>query len=138
MDAYPADSLILRSMKALEHHLEVQRYEPGEVIFASGDSGDRMFGILEGQVSLSWGDGQRAEVLGPDRCFGEGALLQSSHRRHGTAMALEACRLLVLNRETFLFALEALPMFAVELMASLEARLRDLHRTSSQPPAGPA
>jgi CRP-like cAMP-binding protein len=30
----------------------------------------------------------------------------------------------VINRQTFLFALETLPMFALELLASLENRLQ--------------
>jgi CRP/FNR family cyclic AMP-dependent transcriptional regulator len=128
MDAPSADALILRSMQLLAHHGTTRSVEPGEVIFAAGDPGDTFFGVLEGAVELSWGDGAEAELLGPGRCFGEGALVQPSHTRHGTARALEATRLLVMDRETFLFALESLPMFALELLASLEVRLQDLRR----------
>ncbi|WP_232756399.1 hypothetical protein [Vulcanococcus limneticus] len=39
---------------------------------------------------------------------------------------MEPTKLIVINQELFLFAEEALPMFAVELLASLESRLRDL------------
>lgn len=126
-----ADEQILRSMQVLEPHADIQLVEPGAVIFRAGDQGDCLFGVLEGQVRLSWADQGPAEVLGPGRCFGEGALVQRGHTRHGTATALQPTRLLVMNREMFLFAMEALPMFGVELMASLERRLQDLRRAQS-------
>ena len=46
------------------------------------------------------------------------------HRRHATARALEVSEVLEMNREEFLFAVQESPMFAVELLASLEQRLR--------------
>jgi CRP/FNR family cyclic AMP-dependent transcriptional regulator len=121
-----ADEQILRSMLVLEPHADVRTVAPGELIFRAGDQGDCLFGVLEGRVRLSWADDGQEELLGPGRCFGEGALVQQGHTRHGTATALEPTRLLVMNREMFLFAMEALPMFGVELMASLERRLQDL------------
>jgi CRP-like cAMP-binding protein len=36
-----------------------------------------------------------------------------------------------MNRETFLFAMEALPMFGLELLASLERRLQNLSQPES-------
>lgn len=126
-----ADEQILHSMRVLEPHADVQLVEPGEVIFQAGEQGDCLFGVLEGQVRLSWADQGQAELLGPGRCFGEGALVQKAHTRHGTATALQATRLLVMNREMFLFAMEALPMFGVELMASLERRLQDLRHAQA-------
>ena len=128
MEFPSADAQILRSMQALEQHAEIRSYEPGDVIFSVGDLGDCMFGVLQGAVRLAWADGGVSEALGPGRVFGEGALVQASHTRHGTATAVEPTRLLVLNRETFLFALQTLPLFAVELLASLEGRMEDLRR----------
>lgn len=125
-----ADALILRSMESLASHLDLREVAAGEVIFAAGDPGDCCFGLLAGQVRLSWGDSSpsRVELLGPGRCFGEGALVQANHTRHGTAVALEPTRLLVMNQQAFLFALESLPMFALEVLASLEGRLQDLRQ----------
>jgi len=128
MEFPSADAQILRSMQALEQHAEIRSYEPGDVIFSVGEQGDCMFGVLKGAVRLAWADGGVTEALGPGRVFGEGALVQASHTRHGTATAVESARLLVLNRETFLFALQTLPLFAVELLASLEGRMEDLRR----------
>ena len=124
MVAPTADALILRSMQSLADHGSVRELNAGDVVFAAGEPGDSFFGVLEGQVRLAWGDGSHSELLCSGQCFGEGALVQRSHTRHGTATAIEPSRLLVINRETFLFALETLPMFALELLASLEGRLQ--------------
>ena len=58
--------------------------------------------------------------------FGAGALVMEGHRRLGTAQAETDCRLIEMNREKFLFAVQESPMFAIELLASVDARLRDL------------
>jgi CRP/FNR family transcriptional regulator, cyclic AMP receptor protein len=127
-----ADALILRSMQSLADHGSVRELNPGEVVFAAGEPGDCFFGVLDGGVRLAWGDGSRSEQLRPGQCFGEGALVQRSHTRHGTAMAIEPTRLLVINRETFLFAMETLPMFSLELLASLEGRMQAIRLLSAR------
>ncbi len=81
-------------------------------------------------MALSWAECDGYERLDPGRCFGVGALVQQKHTRHGTAVAMEPTKLLVMDREVFLFALEALPMFSIELLASLESRLWDLRDTA--------
>jgi CRP/FNR family transcriptional regulator, cyclic AMP receptor protein len=58
--------------------------------------------------------------------LGVEALVSESHGRHGTARALVATELIELGREQFLAAVQETPMFAIELMASLERRLRRL------------
>jgi CRP-like cAMP-binding protein len=65
--------------------------------------------------------------------FGVGALVTTDHRRHATAQALTACEVLEMNREEFLFAVQETPMFAVELLASLEQRLRRSQQDDSEP-----
>ena len=40
-------------------------------------------------------------------------------------------RLIAMNREKFLFALQETPMFAIELLASLDERLRDIKLVES-------
>jgi len=57
----------------------------------------------------------------------------ADHVRRATATALEPTHVLRFNRETFLFALQSLPMFGLELLASFELRIEDLHRQSKQP-----
>jgi CRP/FNR family transcriptional regulator, cyclic AMP receptor protein len=116
----------LDTMRALANEGEVSVFEAGEIVFRSGDSGDCMFGVLEGTVQLSWNSGTSHEEIKAGDVFGAGALVTADHRRYGEAKALTYCRLLVMNREKFLFAVQEAPMFAVELLGSIDERLRKL------------
>ena len=116
----------LDTMRALASKGEVIDVKSGETIFRSGESGDCMFGLLEGQVELSWREGAGTETINAGDVFGAGALVTPDHRRYGDAHALSDCRLLVMNREKFLFAVQEAPMFAIELLGSIDQRLRDL------------
>nr|WP_228007126.1 Crp/Fnr family transcriptional regulator [Cyanobium sp. LEGE 06143] len=113
-------------MRALASTGEVVSVEPGALIFGSGESGDCMFGLLEGRVELTWNGDQGHEQINAGDVFGAGALVTSEHRRYGNARALTPCRLLVMNREKFLFAVQESPMFAIELLGSIDKRLRQL------------
>jgi CRP/FNR family cyclic AMP-dependent transcriptional regulator len=116
----------LDTMRALASSGEVITVEPGQLIFSSGEVGDCMYGLLEGTVELSWNGDQGHEQIKEGDVFGAGALVTSEHRRYGNARALTACRLLVMNREKFLFAVQEAPMFAIELLGSIDQRLRQL------------
>jgi CRP-like cAMP-binding protein len=116
----------LDTMRALASTGEVISVEPGELIFRSGEKGDCMLGLLEGTVELSWNGDQGHEQIEAGDVFGAGALVTSEHRRYGNAKALTPCRLLVMNREKFLFAVQESPMFAIELLGSIDQRLRQL------------
>ncbi len=85
-----------------------------------------MFGLLEGQVELSWNGEEGHEQINAGDVFGAGALVTIEHRRYGNAKAITPCRLLVMNREKFLFAVQESPMFAIELLGSIDQRLRHL------------
>ena len=113
-------------MRALASSGEVITVEPGQLIFSSGEVGDCMYGLLEGTVELSWNGDQGHEQIKAGDVFGAGALVTNEHRRYGNARALTACRLLVMNREKFLFAVQEAPMFAIELLGSIDQRLRQL------------
>lgn len=120
-------------MKMLQANAETRQYLAGDLIFSSGEPGNCLYAVLEGEVRLSWHDGADAEVIAPGQVFGEGALVQPAHQRYGTAVAQMPTTLLVMNRQTFLFAVQTLPLFAVELLASLEGRLQALKdRTDRQ------
>jgi CRP-like cAMP-binding protein len=116
----------LDTIRALASEGEVITVQPGELIFRSGESGACMFGVLEGEVQLSWNSDSGHEQIHAGDVFGAGALVTSEHRRYGDAKALTACRLLVMNREKFLFAVQESPMFAIELLGSIDQRLRKL------------
>jgi CRP-like cAMP-binding protein len=113
----------IAAMRQLTDGHGLLHLQPGDVIFRAGDPGDTLFGIVEGAVKLFWGEGERYEMLGPGSTFGVGALVDPRHRRHGTAIAVKETMLLAMNRMQFLFAMQELPMFALEMLHDLEERL---------------
>ena len=119
----------LDTMRALAQKSEVHAVKAGDVIFKADDPGASMFGVLQGTVRLfrTNANGQQGyELIEAGNVFGAGALVMDGHCRLGTAQAETDCRLIEMNREKFLFAVQESPMFAIELRASVDARLRDL------------
>lgn len=119
------ENLELNTIAALAGDRVSSRVNQGDVIFRAGDIGDKLYGVVSGQVQLSWG-GDHVETIGPGSCFGVGALVDPEHRRFGTAVALCDSELLEMNRDEFLFAMQELPMFGLEMLHYLEQRLQTL------------
>ena len=119
----------LDTMRALANQAEVLTLRAGGVLFEAGDGGSSMYGLLEGSIRLTWIDDQGlegTEDIPQGHVFGAGALVMDGHRRLGTATAMVESRLIEMNRDKFLFAVQESPMFAIELLASVDGRLRDL------------
>jgi len=119
------ESLELNTIAALAGKRALISVKQGDVIFNNGESGDKLYAVVSGAVQLSWGD-KSVEMIGPGSSFGVGALVDPDHRRFGTAVALYDSELLEMNREEFLFAIQELPMFSLEMMHDLEQRLQKL------------
>ncbi len=116
----------LDTMRALAIQGEVHSFEAGELIFRAGETGECMYGLLEGTVELTWNGNAGQELIQAGDVFGAGALVTQEHRRYGDATAITTCRVLEMNREKFLFAVQESPMFAIDLLASIDQRLRQL------------
>ncbi len=104
---------------------ETREVPAGSVIFEAGDTGEEMFGIIEGKVELRLPNG-RVFQLGPDECFGEMAVVDKSPRS-ASAVATEDTRVAVIDRHRFLFLVGETPTFALQVMSSLSERLRQSH-----------
>jgi CRP-like cAMP-binding protein len=98
------------------------KYGPGEVIFAEGDAGDKMYVIRSGEVEILL-DGRVLETLSSGGIFGEMALIDGSPRV-ATARAKTACEVAPLSEKTFLFLVHETPFFAIAVMRTLAKRLR--------------
>ncbi len=121
--------LALDTMRSLADRGEVIALEAGQVLFKAGDVGESMYGILEGSIRLTWLDDlghEGHEDIPCGHVFGAGALVMEGHQRLGTATATVHSRLIEMNRDKFLFAVQESPMFAIQLLASVDERLRDL------------
>ena len=100
----------------------------GTVIFANGDAGDMMYGLVEGEVEITL-EGKVLETICQGDIFGEGALVHLDSKRASTAIAKRDCKLAYLERKNFLFAVQQTPMFALEVMKSYSDRIRRLRKS---------
>jgi CRP-like cAMP-binding protein len=119
------ESLEQKTMAALAGKRALISINQGDIIFKDGEPGDKLYSVISGEVQLNWGD-NGVEMIGPGSSFGVGALVDPEHRRFGTAVAIRDSELLEMNREEFLFAMQELPMFSLEMMHDLEQRLQKL------------
>jgi CRP/FNR family cyclic AMP-dependent transcriptional regulator len=105
----------------------VKAYEPGQVIFKEGDPGDHMFIIIQGEVEIrkrtTANTAKTLSTLKPGDVFGEMSLIENKPRS-ATAVAIKACRMLVMNEPLFLSMIERNPDFARKMILVLSERLR--------------
>lgn len=99
-----------------------ERHPAGARIFSSGDPGNVMYLILEGEVELHLGSG-RVETVGPGEPFGEMALIDSEPRA-ASAVAKTPCRLVKIGEKRFLDLIQDKPYFGLEIMKVMAHRLR--------------
>jgi CRP/FNR family transcriptional regulator len=112
---------------ALRASMVDQRVSKGEVIFAEGDPGDRMYVILDGKIKLGQTspDGRESlqAVLGPGEMFGELSLFDPGSRQ-STATALTDAHLIGLGNADLRPWLTGRPEVAQALLQALARRLR--------------
>ena len=97
-------------------------YPMGSTIFETGDPGDEMFVVQEGEVDIVVG-GKVVETVGPEHFFGELALIDAAPRS-ASAVARTRCTLLPLNQRRFTFLVDEMPFFAITVMRVMADRLR--------------
>jgi len=97
-------------------------FQPGEAVFAEGDTDDKMYVVRSGEIDIEW-DGVVAETLSTGGIFGEMALIDGSPRS-ATARAKTACEVAPINEKSFLFLVHETPFFAIAVMRTLADRLR--------------
>ena len=113
----------VETIKILNKNGHPLSLQSGDIIFEKGQFGDVMYGIVEGEVGLFL-DNQLVETIEKGDLFGQGALVQPDHLRGTTAKALTDTKLVTLDREGFLFAVQETPLFALQSLKSFSDRLR--------------
>jgi CRP-like cAMP-binding protein len=104
----------------------------GAAIFAKGDPGSGLMGVLAGSVKISVpsADGRDIvlNIIHEGEIFGEIALLDG-HPRTADATAMTDCELMVIERRDFIPFLRGQPDLTMQIIETLCTRLR---RTSEQ------
>lgn len=118
-------------LTALAERLEETQYAEGAMLFLAGDPGDAAFIVLEGEVELFFKNatGERIvlERALPGHVFGEISLLDGG-ARSASAVATQALRTLVIDREALEAFLTAQPHAAMDLLGAMGRRLRESSR----------
>lgn len=118
-------------LQALANIAEPIRYQPGDHIFTEGDPAEGFFLILSGQVKvykLSFdGKEQVLHFVGPDEIFAEVPVF-SGGAYPANAGALRETRTLFFPRAAIRRLLAKDPNLAMNLLADLSRRLRQLTR----------
>jgi len=101
----------------------------GDFLFREGDSGDKMYVLLEGEIEISLGD-YILETAEPGVLIGEMALIDDSPRT-ANAVAKAPCRLAEIDRRRFHFLVQQHPHFATHVMKTLADRLRHMNAVTA-------
>ena len=112
---------------ALKASMNERRLLKGDVLFAEGEPGDRLYVVVEGKVKLGHtsGDGRESllAVMGEGEMFGELSLFDPGPRT-ATATALTDVTVLGLGHTALRPWLTGRPEVAESLLAALAQRLR--------------
>jgi CRP-like cAMP-binding protein len=101
---------------------ETETYADGDVIFADGSIGDRMYIVKSGAVSIVK-DGRELETVEEGQIFGELALIDREPRS-ASAIASGDCELVSIEPRRFWFLVQETPYFAQMVMRVMADRLR--------------
>lgn len=116
-------NIALETIRTLANGRQLEAHQSGSMIFSAGDSGECLYAIIEGLVTIEWGEGIH-ETLEPGDCFGFDVMVDPRKIRYCNATAASDVQLLPLDREHFLLAIQMFPMFALECLQALDERLR--------------
>ena len=103
---------------------------PGDFLFREGESGDKMYVLLEGNAEIMVGD-LVVEAAGPGALLGEMALIDNGPRTASVA-AKTPCRFAQLDRPRFHFLVQQTPHFATHVMKTLADRLRHMNAIAAR------
>lgn len=102
-------------------------YPKGTVVFAQGDAGDALYGVVSGRIRISASASGGREVflniMEPGDTFGEIAVMDGLPRT-ANAVALDHSTLIVIQRSDFIPFLESQPKLALHLLKLMCERLR--------------
>jgi CRP/FNR family cyclic AMP-dependent transcriptional regulator len=120
-------SLSIQDLNEIISISRQKNYVKGNVIINQGDEGSLLFVLLSGTVKISLLDSHGKEIiirrLYKDNFFGEMSLLDGQ-KRSTTVTALEDTKALIIYRNEFNLLIQQKPHVVLEILATLNRRLR--------------
>ena len=126
------EGLSVSELAAIASVTEEVDYPGGEIVIREGESGETMFLIVKGEVSVIKGAGEEGEReielarIGTGDYFGEMALFEDAVRS-ATIRTAEEARFLILHKQEFTEIVREYPQIALHICKALSARMRELH-----------
>jgi HEAT repeat protein len=127
------EGLSVGELAAVASVTEEVVYPPGEMVIREGESGDTMYLIIGGEVSVIKGPageegGHEIELdrIGEGDYFGEMALFEDVVRSASIRTSAQS-RLLVLHKQEFTEIVREYPQIALHICRVLSQRIRKLH-----------
>lgn len=105
---------------------DFQAFWAGQPVFETGQPGDVMYVVKEGEVDLLVND-KVVETVGPAGILGEMALIDKMNRS-ATAIAKTDCKLVAIDEQRFQFLVQQTPYFAIEVLRIMARRLREMDK----------
>ncbi|MBW1784729.1 MAG: cyclic nucleotide-binding domain-containing protein, partial [Deltaproteobacteria bacterium] len=131
------EGLSVSELAAIASVTEEVDYPVGEIVIREGETGETMFLVIKGNVSVIKGEGeagaQEIELarIGAGDYFGEMALFEDAVRS-ATIRTAEESRFLVLHKQEFTEIVREYPQIALHICKALSNRLRQLHERIRQ------
>ncbi|MBM4370742.1 MAG: cyclic nucleotide-binding domain-containing protein [Deltaproteobacteria bacterium] len=115
-------------LEQLRPAVQVVATGPGEVVVREGDSADRLYCLVEGEVQVIKNylepGAQTVDILSPGDFFGEMALVGEDAKRSATVITSEPSRFLTLDKEAFREVLLGHANIAYAVLVEAFRRLR--------------
>ena len=108
--------------KCFESFGKTENFAEMESVFTEGQASDKMYLLVEGEVSLMR-NRKTLDIVKPGEIFGEMAVI-TQQPRAASGLARKFCQALVLDATQFQQAIQATPEFALMLMNIMNNRLR--------------
>lgn len=118
-------NLDLRLKTRIADATEGITFQQGDWIFRQGDTGDALYMLIDGEVSILL-NGDEINVMRPTDSFGELALLDNGARTAG-AMAKTDIHALRLTKQTFDAMIELSPALRLGILREIGRRLRAIN-----------
>jgi len=104
----------------------ITRYAAGEMVFVEGDTGDQMYSVLKGTISIRKGERELVRV-GAGQYFGVVSFLLATPRI-AAAVAVEDVELVMITRQNITNLMSDSPEFILSMLRETALRLRETNK----------